>query len=295
MSGMSRRRFLVSAGGLLGVGLTGCLGSQSQGTERNDVEASFFVAYDFARNISGEETRVGSLVPFGQHGHGWEPSAQIMKRVVGSDAFVYMGEGFQAWVDNVVRSIRKDHPDIEVIEAREGIQLMSVDEHQDEHEEGEENGHGDKDPDNSDTYEQKSEEYKRELTELDKEFEEGLKDRKKNMVVLAGHNSFNYLAERYGFEVHTPIGLSPDVSPGPQQIKRMREIVEENDLEYILTGALEGDRLARHLAEETGTEVLEVTPVAGVKEEWNEKEWGYVEQMRNINLRALEKALDARN
>jgi zinc transport system substrate-binding protein len=69
--------------------------------------------------------------------------------------------------------------------------------------------------------------------------------------------------------------------------------MEEHDLEYILTPALESDRLARELAQETDADILTISPVAGQTDEWMDKDWGYLEQMLNVNLVSLKTALEA--
>lgn len=69
------------------------------------------------------------------------------------------------------------------------------------------------DPDNETTYEENATIYLEALESLHRQYERWLSDREQDTVVLAGHDSFRYLGDRYGFEIHTPVGLSPIRSP----------------------------------------------------------------------------------
>ena len=180
----TRREALTGAGALAGL-LAGCLGTTStvpgSRDDRTTARASFFVVYDFAAHVAGGAAAVDSLVPLGQHGHGWQPGPGIHRDVLGADALVYVGEGFQPWVDRVVRNVRADGGDVALIEAWAGVDLLerprggrdredghddhddhdehggdgvgSGDEHEDGHEghdegrdEDDDHGHGTKDP-----------------------------------------------------------------------------------------------------------------------------------------------------
>ena len=139
--GYTRRDMLTAMGGVGAAGATGCL---SSGTADDDgvftAGVSFPVVHDFAESVVPEEAEANNLVPVGQHGHGWNPSPDVQRSVTGSDAFVYVFEGFQPWADNMVTNLERDHPDVEVIAAGKGIDMLGVDSagvgHEDEHDHG---------------------------------------------------------------------------------------------------------------------------------------------------------------
>jgi zinc transport system substrate-binding protein len=134
----TRRSLLLSTAAAMG-SVTGCLGTPDTGstpeTSRGTVQASFFVLYDFATHVADDMT-VRNLVPFGQHGHGWEPGPNVQRDVLDADAFVYVGEGFQPWADNIVQNVRDGDADVEVIEAWHGIDLLGASTDQDGAHEG---------------------------------------------------------------------------------------------------------------------------------------------------------------
>jgi len=116
MARHTRRAFLgAAAGAATAAALSGCIGDTgTAGDEtttadgRPVAQASFFVFGDFARRVAGEAARAETLVPVGQHGHGWEPGPQVRQAVAEADLFVYGMEGFQPWADDMVRDVRAD-------------------------------------------------------------------------------------------------------------------------------------------------------------------------------------------
>ena len=149
------------------------------------------------------------------------------------------------------------------------------------------------DPENEDVYRDNAEAYKNELAEIDEAFEELVAEAERDVAVLAGHDSFQYLEARYGFELHTPVGVSPDDRPSPSEIADTVEFVNEHGIDVILYDRFESPQLAEQIeANSDATEVVAITPAEGTTQEWSENGWGYVEQMKEINLPAFEKALN---
>ncbi|AGB37294.1 metal ABC transporter solute-binding protein, Zn/Mn family [Natronococcus occultus] len=153
------------------------------------------------------------------------------------------------------------------------------------------------DSDNEAAYEENAAAYLEELTALHEEYEQRLSDREHDAVVLAGHDSFRYLGERYGFEIHTPVGLSPDAAPSSEEIADTVAFIEEQGIEYVLWDYFDGDRLAETIAAEADTveDTLMVSPAESTVAEWQEDGYGdYLGQMREINLPAFERALGSK-
>jgi len=319
---------LLAAGGL--AGCTDVLGTS--GGSGSGVQSSFYLLYDFADQIAGEETDVESIVPFGQHGHGWQPSGQIQKEIYQSAAFVYMGDGFQPWADDVVNNLRSDDAGVTIVAARHGIDLLGRNAshgHEEEHdgEEGPDNESGDghdhgdvtgdphfwldpmrakqavdnirdglieANPDAEAQFSEQADAYKSEIDDLHATFESRFESADQSHVLVAGHNAFQYTGARYGFTVHALSGISPDEDPSPQAISEAQATIEEHGIEYVLTPTMESDEAARRLVKDTdASEVLEISALSGVKEEWVDDGWGYLEVMENVNLPALTKALHA--
>jgi zinc transport system substrate-binding protein len=152
------------------------------------------------------------------------------------------------------------------------------------------------DPDHETTYEDNAAAYIESLEEIHGEYETRLSERAHDTVVLAGHDSFQYLGERYSFEIRTPVGLSPDAEPSSEEVADTVAFIEEQGIEYVLWDYFDGDRLAEAIAEEADTveDTLMVSPMESTIDEWDESGYGdYLGQMRELNLPAFEKALGA--
>ena len=476
MAEFTRRQLIASGVGAVTTGtVTGCLsdGSESAASGEDSGESgnstatsennagspvatsSFFVFGDFAKEVAGDTAEAETLVPVGQHGHGWEPGPQIQGEILEGDIFLHGPEGFQPWAHDIVSSLQGDDADVSMVSVAEGIELAegghdhgeeveghdheeehsheSEGEHESEHDHGDEHSHeaerghegehnhegegeehegehshegegehegehneeehnhesggenegehdhGDEhsheaegehegehngeehshesggehesehegehshegegehehegggeesgdghghdhggtnphfwldpgrakdavgniteafaevDGENSEVYSENAERYRSRLDELDEKYSSELGDAPKDVVFVAGHDAFGYLAERYGFRVETLTGVSPDDRPTPRDIERAQEIIEEHDIEYVCSEPLGSQRAANQLVEGTdATEVLPLTAVPGQTEEWKENGWGYVELMENVNLNTLRRAL----
>jgi len=112
-------------------------------------------------------------------------------------------------------------------------------------------------------------------------------------LLVAGHDSFSYLGDRYGVHVEALTNVSPDDRPTTQDIEHAQDIIAEHDLQYVCADPLESQRAAEQLVAETDAEaVLPLTAIPGLTDEWAENDWGYVEIMENVNIPTLERVFD---
>lgn len=349
-----RRQVLgLVATGLAG-SVAGCVGSPSNrpstrtttGSEGPSATASFFVFGDFAAHVAGDIAVAETLVPIGQHGHGWAPGPRVREAILDADLFVYGMPGFQPWADDVVRDLRADDHDVQVVATGHGIDLLEPGHEEDEHdgheedgeEDHEEDGAGDREKDqegdhdeqehahasaadphfwldplrakqavtnvqdgfvgvdavHGDAYGANATAYRDRLDDLDESLETTLANRSRDVLLVAGHDAFQYLHDRYGFEVEALTGIAPDDQPSPRDVERAQRLIEEHDLEYICADPLESQRAAEQLAAETDARaVLPLTAMPGRTRAWQEDGWGYADVMERVNRPTLERALDA--
>ena len=195
----------------------------------------------------------------------------------------------------------------------------SEDEHHDEHEEDQEHDHGsvdphfwmdplrvkaaaetvregfvDVDPDNAEAYTENTQAYHDELDSLHEKFEALVADASQDVLLIAGHDSFQYFGDQYGITIEALTNVSPDDRPTARDIDRAQEVIETHGLQYICADPLESQQAAEQLVAETDArEVLPLTAMPGLTEEWEREDWGYVGVMENVNLPTLERALEA--
>ncbi len=110
------------------------------------------------------------------------------------------------------------------------------------------------DPDNAETYQDNADTYSERLEDVHEQFQTVVAEAERDVAVLAGHDSFQYLEQRYGFDVHTPSPISPDADLTPGDLADTIELIDEEAIETILYDpfdANEGEmpREAEHLLE----------------------------------------------
>jgi len=315
-STLSRRNALAAGGGLLSAGLAGCLGGSSAvtsgGTDGPVAVASFFSFYDFARTVArNTPVEVRNLVPTGLHGHGWEPNARITQEIIRADAFIHVGQDFQPWADRAIRTVEEDGIDTQLINVREGVELVDLAASLDRDEEGIGENRG-KDPhfwldpnrakqsvDNivegltdlapahEDTFHENAAAYKSDvLDRIDADYRAIFDAADRRIVQLAAHNAFQYLGVRYDVEMRPlVVNLAASGDIKPSDITEAKRVIDENDIRYIGAAVFETRRPAQQLLRETAVEAyFPVTPYAGVREDWVEEGWGYEQIADNINM-----------
>lgn len=318
---------VVGAGGLAGCSDT----SGASGGAFDAGYAAFFTLNDWANRVAGERASFTDPVDVGRLGHGWEPDGNLTADVAGGDAFVYLDTAELAWAQDIAATLRADYPEIAVIDGLDGLedQLLAWDHGSHEADGDAEDGHdggsgegdhdgdvdphvwvdpeiaktivdtiaaglSEADPDGADAYAANAEAYREDLDEVDAAFESLVADAERDRVVLAGHDSFGYLAERYGFDVHSPVGVSPQNEPTSSEIADTIDVVDDDGIDVVLYDRFQSPRLAETVVENsTASETMAVTSAGGTTREWNEAGYGYREQMLEINAPAFGAALGA--
>lgn len=309
----TRRRFLaLGAGGLAG-GTAGCLGGSAapgnaDGDDGPTAVASFFTFFDYGRRLAeGTAVTVENLVPTGLHGHGWEPDPSIQRRITDADAFVHVGPDFQPWADRAIDTLADEAGETAVVNAREGIDLIDLVEGLDE-DEAVESG---KDPhfwldperakrsvrniadgligiapDAEARIRENATALESDLDDLDAEWESTFDVADRDVVFLAAHNAFGYLADRYGTAIEPlVVNLAADGDVRPADMRRAQETIATNEIRHIGAAVFEPIRPARRLLEQTRVDsYYPVTPYAGTAESWAERGWGYFDIARRVNL-----------
>ena len=327
---VSRRQVLLAGGGTAAFGLAGCMGEDPQngeddgaggengengengGNGEGDADFTVFATmpavWDFVRQVAGDQIDVIDLVPVGEHGHDWDPEPGTVEELDEADGFVYLRD-FSSWQDDAATELEGD--DVVVIEASEGIEFFdSPAEDNDEHwwmdpiecQNGVENiaaGIAEIDPDNEDTYMENAESFNDELEELHEDFEAIVEEAELNELVVGTHDSFQWWNRRYGIEIFSPVGTSPDDAASPEDVQEIETLIEEVGIEHVLYDVGEPGQLADSLADETDAEILPLSPVETQidgsppldTDVEMEPDWGYIDHFREINLPSIETAL----
>ena len=325
----TRRSVLESGAGIAAVGLGGCLSSPVEGHDGSDEGyTAFFTLWDWAEQVGGEHFSFVNPVDTGQMGHGWSPDGDITRNIASSAAFVYLDSPEFSWAQDIATELERDYDDVTVIDLLDPIEshLRQSDE---EHRSDSEEAHGTDgshdphvwtdpvltiemiepiadgiaaiDPEHEDDYRQNTADYVERIGSVHDRFETLVDDAERETAVLAGHDSFGYLEDRYGFELHTPVGISPDAVESFGDISSTIDLIEERGIETILYDPFESPdppedlpQMVEVIFEHTAVEDAQpLSPASGTTAEWDDRGWGWVEQMEELNLPSLRSALGA--
>lgn len=288
--------------------------STGQSSDKMQVVATFYPLYYFSSEIGKDKADVSMLIPDNAEPHSWEPRPSDVVKVDKADILVYNGAGFEPWMDEFLELTTKK--EVVVVDTSKNVSLMEGHDHEEgeehDHEE-EEHDHGpndphfwldprsakvqvdnilaafvEADPDNADFYEANAEDLKSRLDALDQEFADGLADRTKDDIVTT-HEGFNYLAARYGFNVHSVMGIYADTGDiTPEAMAELEDLINDLGIGYIFGEPTYSDTTIESLAHDTGAEVLILDGIHG--RSGPHADMDYFEIMR-ANLQALRTGL----
>ena len=98
----------------------------------------------------------------------------------------------------------------------------------------------------------------------------------------------------------TPTGVSPDEAASFDDISGLVEVIEANGIDTVLYDPFEAaqpgedvPQMVEAIFENSRAQNARMlSPVEGTTEEWAENDWGWVEQMEEVNIPSLEAALN---
>ncbi|MEX5303225.1 metal ABC transporter solute-binding protein, Zn/Mn family [Kocuria sabuli] len=271
--------------------------------------ASFYPLQYVTERVGGDLVTVQSLTPAGADAHDVELSPAAVAELGEVEAVVYLS-GFQAAVDDAVAQAAPEY----VVDAAGPADLMAASGHDHEHEghdhEHEAHDHGgmdphfwldpvrlaavaeevarqfgEADPDNAGTYEANAAQLAGELTDLDEEFRTGLESCDQRTVV-AGHEAYGYLTDKYGLEQVGIAGLDPEAEPSPARLAEVGNVIQDQGVTTVFTESQLNPKVARTLADDHGITSAVLDPV----ESQVEQDKDYQQVMRE-NLEALRAGL----
>lgn len=88
-------------------------------SDRLQIAAAVFPAYDFARAAAGDRADVTLLLPPGAESHSYEPTPADILRVRNCDLFIYLGGESDAWVDAILSAIEPKGETLRMIDCVE--------------------------------------------------------------------------------------------------------------------------------------------------------------------------------
>lgn len=301
----------TAAAGLTALGaLTACSAGVPGGADdgRVDVLAAFYPLQYVAEQVGGEHVSVTNLTASGADSHSIELTPAQVASVGEADLVVHLS-GFQPSTDAAVELSEPEH----VVDAAEAAALQRepaaaaptapaggegpaeapvldphfwldpvrlagvVDEVAQEL--------ADVDPDHAADYRASADRLTSDLEQLDAEHAQTLAPCR-GATLVASHEAFGYLAQRYGLTQVGIAGIDPEVEPSPARLRDVVEVVRTHGVQTLYFETSSSPELTEALAQDLGVGTAVLDPIEGLTDESDD----YPSLMRE-NLQALRDGL----
>ena len=284
--------------------------SPSSQTKKPLIALSTYALYDAAKNIAGDTVECFNILPYGVEVHEFEPTPKMMARLTQADLVVYSGAGLEPWTHSFENS--KNALDM----SRYVTLLPALEEHDEHdthhhHEESEFDPHYWLDvnnmiritnvlqeqfskilPANKKLYAQNAKRYIAKLKELDTLYSEKLSACKIDTIIVQ-HNAFSYLARKYGFNIESVSGLSPDAEPSAKVMQELITSVREKKIGVIFFEPFENKKIVSAIASDAHVKVDFLQPIANITKKELDANSDYVSLMKE-NLDKIAQARECR-
>ena len=294
-------------------GFTNIYISQQQKEQDEDfvVVTSFYPMYIAAMNVIGDEDGVTlKNLSEPQTGclHDFQLTPADMKLLSTADVFIINGGGIESFMEEIA----VQYPELVIIEACEGIELLCEEDahgHEETEEVHEEHNHDvnahawmsvsnyrkqveniarglvNVVPQMTERFLANAKTYDRKLEELQVE-QEALFTLIQGEEVIMFHCAYDYVAEDLGLEVAFCMDLDEERQVSAGEVAEVLEVIEHHGVKYIFAEALYGTDMCEMVQKEADVEVIYLNPLNRGEYEAD----SYIEGMRN-NLKCIENAL----
>ncbi len=279
---MTHLALAATAASTIGM-LPGCGDDSASAPADAMVAAAFYPLEYLAEQIGGDQVAVVALTRPGGGPHDLELTPDPLVTMYDTDLVVYLAD-FQPALDAALGERSGPSGAVSTLATR----VATDDEHAEDEHADDENSRSDPrfwndptrfaaaglvaeglaaaDPDNRDAYLANAESLAVELTALDEEAEAALASCAIRTLVTA-HDAFGYFADRYGFEVLSIAGISPDTDPSASQLAAVTDAVRSAGVTTIYTETLVSAAIAQTVADETGAATAVLDPLDGLTDE----------------------------
>ena len=259
------------------------------------VVASFYMMYDLAKKIGGDQVEVKNLVPAGTEPHEWEPGARDVASLEDADVFVYNGAEMEHWTDTILNTL--DNKELVVAEASKGVKLTGSDPHvwlaplnAKKEMENIKDALIKADPKHRTVYEENYKKNAEKCEKLDERYKRTLGQIKRKEVITA-HEAFGYLCCAYDLKQIGIEGIQSDSEPDAARMKEIIQFAKKHDVGTIFFEELVSPKVAETIAKEIGAKTAVLDTLEGMSDEDQKAGADYFSVMEE-NLRTLKKALD---
>lgn len=246
--------------------LSGCAPQDdSAASNKLNIVTTIFPAYDWVREILGDETdraEITTLLDSGVDLHSYQPTVDDIVKISDCDLFLYVGGESDGWVDDALKNApNKDRKVIRLLDvlgdsakAEETVEGMQEEEH-DHEEEAEYDEHiwlslknaqvlvtaisealQETDPARKDAYAANAAAYVEKLSALDGEYRAAVDSGKYKTLLFGDRFPFRYLADDYGLDYYAAFpGCSAETEASFETVSFLAGKMDALGLPCVLT------------------------------------------------------------
>ena len=281
------------------------------------IVATNFPAYDFARAIIGDTNTIElkMLLKPGSEIHDFEPTPKDMKNIIDSSMFIYVGGESDEWIDDILNDINKkktklvkmmDLVDLKEEEIVEGMEVTEEEEGEEEYDEHIWTSPVNAitiikylkeeiiklDPDNKEIYEKNAQKYIEQLTNIDNDFKEIVSNAKRKEIIFGDRFPLRYFVDEYGLDYYAAFpGCAEQTEASAKTISFLINKAKEDKIPVIFKIELSNNNIAKTIAKETNSKVLEFNTAHNISIDDFNKGITYIDLMKN-NIKVLKEALN---
>ncbi|MBO0481846.1 metal ABC transporter substrate-binding protein [Candidatus Enterococcus courvalinii] len=296
----------------LGAFLVGCSTKSEKAEQTKDgkltVVATNSILADMAKEVGKDKVTIHSIVPVGTDPHEYEVLPEDIKKASDAKVILYNGlnlETGNGWFNNLMETAKKieDEDYFAVSREVEPLYLTSAGQ------ETQADPHawldlsngikyveeitrilGEKDPDNKETYEKNSQEYRQKLESLDQEAKESfatISEEKKLLVTSEG--AFKYFSKAYQLPAAYIWEINTESQGTPDQMTAIIDQVKASKVPGLFVESSVDPRSMERVSKETGVPIAEKLFTDSVAKTGEEGDSYY--GMMKWNIDAIHKGL----
>ena len=301
------------------VPLSAC-GRKSIDDDRLLIVTTLFPQYDFTRQIAGDKADVKLLLSPGMEAHSYDPTPSDIASINESDLFIYTGDNMETWAAKLIKGLEKD---VNVLDVSKGVDIIKTEDEEGHHHDEDEEEHGHEghnhiydphiwtsisnakimvsnivdelvqiDAENADYYRKNADKYLEQLTELDNEFKEVVRNSDVKTIYFADKFAMYYFVHDYGLNyVSAYDSCSSETEPSAKLVAKMIDEVKENNAPAIFYAELSNHKAADTISEETNTKEYLLHSCHNISKDEYKKGVTYISLMKQ-NLENLKKGLN---
>lgn len=277
---------------LITIILTGCGKTAETTADTNSqklkIVAAIFPAYDWTRNILGENPagmELSLLLDNGVDLHSFQPSVDDILTISNADLFIYVGGESDQWVSDALKQAK--NPNIRILKMLDAIgdaakTEETVEGMQHEEEDEEEEDVPDEhvwlslrnaavitdaiaaqlsalDEPNASIYAQNAQQYKQKLSALDEAYASALQNTAHKTLLFGDRFPFRYLVDDYGLDYYAAFsGCSAETEASFETISFLAQKTNELKLPAVLTIDGTEHKIAETIVKNTESKTLPV-------------------------------------